>query len=83
MKVQFDEDRTNRFVLQRCVVARERQGEVSAGDRAGRPAGRDRALPGVSSVLRDRQAPRTAAPKRPTGSRRSRTSGIKLSSGLS
>ncbi len=61
MKVLYDEGVANRIAPEPCVVAREGQGEASAGDRAGWPSSRERSKIRTPTGLRTRKATRGAA----------------------
>jgi hypothetical protein len=66
VKVLYDEDLASHIAPEPCVVSREGQVEASAGDRAGWPSSRERALSRVPTVLPDWKATRTAALTRAT-----------------
>ena len=61
MQVLYDEDLASHIGPEPCVVSREGQGEASAGDRAGWPLSRERALSRAPTGLPTRKATRAAA----------------------
>jgi hypothetical protein len=66
VKVLYDEDLASHIGPEPCVLFREGQGEASAGDRAGWPLSRERALSRAPTRLPTRKATRTAARPRAT-----------------
>ena len=60
MKVHYGENLASHIGPAPCVVFREGQGEASAGERAGWPLSRERALSRVPTMLPNRKATRVA-----------------------
>jgi hypothetical protein len=67
VQVLYDEDIASHIVPKPCVVSREGQGEASAGDRAGWPLSRERALSRTPTGLPAWKATRPAASTRAAG----------------
>ena len=67
MKVHYGEDLASHIGPAPCVVFREGQGEVSAGERAGWPLSRERPLSRVPTALPGWKATRPAASSRAVG----------------
>jgi hypothetical protein len=67
VQVLYDEDIASHIAPEPCVVFREGQGEASAGDRAGWPLSRERALSRVPTGLPTWKAIRLAASSRAVG----------------
>ena len=67
MKVLYDEDVASHIGPKPCVVSREGQGEASAGDRAGWPLSRERALSRAPTGLPTWKATRLVASSRAAG----------------
>jgi hypothetical protein len=61
VQVLYDEDVASHIDPEPCVVSRERQGEASAGDRAGWPSSRERRKFRTPTGLRTRKATRGVA----------------------
>ena len=61
MQVLCDEDLASHVGPEPCVVSREGQGEASAGERAGWPLSRVKALSRAPTVLPSRKATRSIA----------------------
>jgi hypothetical protein len=67
VQVLYDEDRASHIAPEPCVVSREGQGEASAGDRAGWPLSRERALSRAPTGLPTWKATRLVASSRAAG----------------
>ena len=67
MKVLYDEDLASHAGPAPCVVFHEGQGEASAGERAGWPLSRERALSRTPTGLPTWKATRPTAPSRAAG----------------
>jgi hypothetical protein len=67
VQVLYDEDRASHIAPEPCVVFREGQGEASAGDRAGWPLSRERALSRAPTGLPTWKATRLVASSRAAG----------------
>jgi hypothetical protein len=67
VQVLYDEDLASHIAPEPCVVSRERQGEASAGDRAGWPLSRERVLSRAPTGLPTWKATRTVASSRVAG----------------
>jgi len=66
VEVLYYEDLASHIAPKPCAVSREGQGEASAGDHAGWPLSRERALSRAPTRLPTRKATRTAARSRAT-----------------
>lgn len=64
VKVHYDEDLTSRIGPAPCVVSHEGQSQASAGERAGWPLSRERALSRAPTGLPTRKAIRSAVTSR-------------------
>ena len=67
VQVLYDEDAASHIAPKPCVVSREGQGEASAGDRAGWPLSRERALSRAPTGLPTWKATRLVALSRAAG----------------
>jgi len=67
VQVLYDEDLASHIAPESCVVFREGQGEASAGDRAGWPSSRERALSRAPTGLPTWKATRAVAASRAAG----------------
>jgi hypothetical protein len=67
VQVLYDEDLASHIGPEPCVVSREGQGEASAGDRAGWPLSRERALSRAPTGLPTWKATRHGASSRAAG----------------
>jgi hypothetical protein len=67
VQVLYDEDRASHIAPEPCVTSREGQGEASAGDRAGWPLSRERALSRAPTGLPTWKATRLVASSRAAG----------------
>jgi hypothetical protein len=67
VQVLYDEDIASHIAPEPCVVSREGQGEASAGDRAGWPLSRERALSRMLTGLPTWKATRLVALSRAAG----------------
>jgi len=64
VQVLYGEDVASHIAPEPCVVSREGQGEASAGDRAGWPLSRERAVSRTPTRLPTRKATRITASSR-------------------